>query len=71
MTLSRNETDTAALKVVREKLDRGVSHVEVELILNGPPGAREWSVEELRQVRDRVHELFAEYLAAITPERVA
>lgn len=71
MTLTQNETHTAALNVVRHKLAAGVSHIEVEMILNGEPGSRHYSVEELGQVRDAVHALFAAYLTAITPEAVA
>lgn len=62
MTLSQNEVAAAAVEVVRDKLAHGVSHHEVEMILNGQPGARIYSVEELRQVRIRVLSLFRAYV---------
>ncbi|WP_280448419.1 hypothetical protein [Nocardia brasiliensis] len=71
MTLTQNEVEAAALAVVRHQLARGVSHVQVEMILNGAPSGREWSVGELGQVRERVSAMYAAYLTAITPEAVA
>ncbi|MEV6555897.1 hypothetical protein AB0M22_09285 [Nocardia sp. NPDC051756] len=71
MTLSPNDIDTAAHEVIAAKLARGVSHVEVEMILNGQPGRVGLTVAELGVVRDRVHAMFAAYIEAITPEAVA
>lgn len=70
MTLSQRDIDTAARTVVAAKLARGVSHIEVEMILNGESG-RSYSVPELGAIRDAVHAMFAAHVAAVRPERVA
>lgn len=71
MTLSPTDIDAAAMEVVRDKLAAGIAHPEVEMILHGQPGYRIYSVEELRQVRERVHLMFRAYAKASIVKRVA
>lgn len=71
MTLSQNDVDAAAVEVIRDKLAHGVGYHEVEMVLNGLPGSRTYSVEELGQVRKRVVVMFRTYTEAIKPERAA
>lgn len=71
MSMSQNDVDAAARKVVEQKLARGISHIEVANILDGSPGWQQYTVAELGAVRDQVHAMFADYLTAIRPGAVA
>lgn len=71
MTLSQSEINAAAVEVVRDKLAHGVGYHDVEMVLNGLHGTRDYSVQELGQVRTRVRVMFRAYIEAITPEAVA